>query len=94
MKNISNNWMIKNELAKDMLMKWLDTNKKKSGEVAVEFLITGINPKGVVSFGVVSEDIKDKAKKCWKNFKSFIYSVELKSSSRKLDLPDYEPIKV
>lgn len=94
LKTISNNWLIRNDQAKEVLEKWLKLNKKKSSEVSSEFLIRGINTKGVSSISVVPEATRAKLEKQWKNFASFTYSVELKSSSRKLDLPDYEPIKV
>jgi hypothetical protein len=93
LKQISNNWTIKNEIAKNLIEKWLNANKTRSKEISIEFLVNGYNSKGVLSFSVVSGDIKDKLKKKWKNFQSFIYSVQL-TSSRNLDLPDYEPIKV
>lgn len=94
LKTISNNWSIKNEEAKSVLVKWLDQNKKKTGEVSTDFLITGSNSKGILAFSIVPESTKKKLEKKWKNFGSFVYSVEMKSNSRKLDLPDYEPIKV
>lgn len=94
LKTISNNWSIKNEEAKTVLMKWLVQNKKKTGEVTTDFLITGANSKGILAFSIVPESTKKKLEEKWKNFQSFVYSVEMKSNSRKLDLPDYEPIKV
>jgi hypothetical protein len=80
--------------SKNLLKKWLEMNKKKSKELATEFVINGYNTKGVMSFSVVPELVRDRLEKKWKSFQSFIYSIELKSSSRKLDLPDYDPIKV
>jgi hypothetical protein len=94
LKTISNNWSITNEAAKDVLMKWLDKNSKKSKELSKEFLIRGYNTKGVFSFSIVAEDKKDVLEKKWKNFGSWLYSIDMSSNSRKLDLPDYEPIKV
>ena len=94
LKTISNNWSIKNEEAKNVLVKWIDKNKKKSGEISADFIITGTNSKGILAFSIVPESTKKKLEKKWKCFKSFVYSVEMNSNSRKLDLPDYEPIKV
>ncbi|CRK94124.1 CLUMA_CG007647, isoform A [Clunio marinus] len=94
LKTISNNWMIKTDVAKDVLSKWLDQNKKKDLEIEIEYLVTGLNPQGTFSISIATKEKKSLLEKKWKNFGSWIYSVEIKSSSRKLNLPDYEPIKM
>lgn len=71
--------------------KWLEQNKRK---VAKEFLVSGINTNGQFRLAVVSEDKKDALGEKWQKFKSFLYSVELKTSSKSLNLPDTDPIKV
>lgn len=94
LKRVSNNWLIKNEIAKDVLAKWIKTNKSKDKSIVCEYLIRGINTKGIHAISVVSEEQRKLLEKKWQNFHSWIYSVETRSNSRKLDLPDYEPIKV
>lgn len=94
LKTISNNWTITNDAAKEVLTKWIEMNSKKLKELSKEFLIRGYNSKGVFSFSIVSEDKQDVLEKKWKNFGSWLYSIEMSSNSRKLNLPDYEPIKV
>lgn len=46
LKTISNNWDITNEVAKDVLNKWLDQNEKKVKKLVKEFLVRGINSDG------------------------------------------------
>lgn len=94
LKRVSNNWLIKNEIAKDVLAKWLKTNKSKDKSIVCEYLIRGINTKGINAISVVSEEQRKLLEKKWQNFHCWIYSVETRSNSRKLNLPDYEPIKV
>lgn len=94
LKTISNNWSITNDASKEVLIKWLEKNIKKTKEMSKEFLIRGYNTKGVYSFSIVTEDKKDVLEKKWKNFAAWLYSIKMTSHSRKLDLPDYEPIKV
>lgn len=94
MKTISNNWSIANSVANDVMLKWLDQNPKKANDLVKEFLVRGTNTKGVFCISIVSEDTKTALEKKWMNFGSFLYSIDMKSSSRKLNLPDYEPIKM
>lgn len=96
LKTISNNWQISTKDSNAVLMKWLDQNrsKVKKTEVVSEFLVQGTNTKGVYSLAFVTEDKKKILEKKWSDFKGLLYSIEIKSNSRKLDLPDYEPIKV
>lgn len=75
-------------------MKWLDQNVKKVNDILKEFLVRGVNSKGVFTIGVVSEDKKNVLEKKWKDFSSWLYSIETKSNSRKLNLPNTDPIKV
>jgi hypothetical protein len=76
-------------------MKWLDQNKKKSQEIDLEFLVRGVNSKGVFCISVVSQDRKNELMKKFKNFGSWIYSIALKSNnSRNLNLHIYEDAKV
>lgn len=82
-------------MAKDILDKWLTKNEKKLKELVKEFIIQGINKKGIFTISVVSEKNKEILAKKWKNFDSWLYSVETKSNSRPLNLPPkYEPINV
>lgn len=46
LKTISNNWDITNEVAKDVLIKWIDQNEKKVKHLVKEFLVRGINSNG------------------------------------------------
>ena len=46
LKTISNNWDVTNEVAKDVLNKWLDQNQKKVKQLVKEFLVRGINSDG------------------------------------------------
>ncbi|XP_070499656.1 DNA polymerase delta subunit 3-like [Chironomus tepperi] len=95
LKTISNNWQVSNAVAKDVLSKWLKQNEKKLKELVKEFVIQGINTKGTFAISVVPEDKKEKLAKIWKNFDSWLYSIETKSNSKSLDLPvNFEPIQV
>lgn len=77
-------------------MKWLEQNKQKANDngIVCEYLVRGVNTKGVHAISVVSEGGKETLSKKWKNFHYWIYSIDKRSNNRKLDLPDYEPIKV
>lgn len=95
-KKISNNWLVTNKVAQEVLLKWLDQNKKKSGDLAKEFIVQGKNRKGEFRISVVSEEMKNELEKKWKTFSSMLYSVETKRTpgARDLNIPDYEPIKM
>lgn len=95
LKTVSNNYQVSNVVAKDILSKWLSQNDKKLKDLVKEFLIQGINTKGMPAISVVSESKKDLLEKKWKNFSTWLYSIETKSNSKSLDLPPkFEPIHV
>lgn len=92
---MSNNWLITNEVAKNVLLKWLELNANKvKDEVVKEFLVRGINTKGINAISVVPEATRLVLEKKWQKFHSWIYSIEMRSNTRKLDLPDYESIEM
>lgn len=93
-KSISNNWDITNSNASDILVKWLDQNQKKGKDFVFEFQVWGVNSKGIPRRSVVNEDMKKALEEKWKKLESKIYSVDIKSNSRTLELSVYEPIKV
>lgn len=95
LKTISNNWLVSNEVAQEVLTKWMSKNEKKLKDLVKEFLVQGINSKGKFTIAVVNEDTKKRLEEKWKDLKAWIYSVETKSNSRDLELPPkYEEIKV
>jgi hypothetical protein len=85
---------VSNQIAQDVMNKWLDSNKAKLKELAKEFLVQGFNSKGIYSISVVSEDVKNKLEQKWKDFKSWLYSIETKSNSKSLNNPDPSSIQV
>lgn len=88
--------MVPNCVAQQVLNKWTVKNEKKMKELVIAFLVQGINSKGKFIISVVNEDTKKRIADKWKNFKEWIYSIDLKSNSpRSIDLPpQYEAIKV
>lgn len=94
LKKISNNWLVSNKVAQEVLLKWLEKNKTK--DLVKEFVVQGKNKNGVYRISVVPEETKAALENKWEKFSSMLYSVDTKSmqSSRKLELPDYEPVKV
>ncbi|CAO1350893.1 unnamed protein product [Diamesa hyperborea] len=94
LKTISNNWEITNEVAKDVLKKWLDQNEKKVKQLVKEYLVRGINSDGKFFICVVSEEKKDKLAKKWKSFISWLYSIESNATSRTLNVSDHNIIQV
>lgn len=84
--------MVHYDVASDVLSKWIVKNKRKE-DLELNYLVRGYNKKGV-AISVVSEEKRNALENKWKNFRSQLYSVDLRVNSRKLDLPDYEPIKV
>lgn len=84
-----------NDVAHQMLNKWMLQNEKKLKDLVKEFLIQGINSKGKFTIAVVNEDTKKRLEEKWKDMKAMLYSLETKSNSRDLNLPPkYEEIKV
>lgn len=94
LKLISNNWSITNEQAQQVLTKWIAANAKSGKTLKKEFLVRGTNSKGILSFGVVTEDNKSKLSKKWTNFSAWIYSVDATVNARKIGIPDLKDIKV
>lgn len=81
-------------MANAVLLKWLGQNQNKVKDLSTEFLVKGTTVKGNFRVSVVNNETKDGLESKWTNFCSMLYSVESRANSRKLDLPDYEPIKV
>jgi hypothetical protein len=55
--------------------------------------VQGTNSKGIFRISVVPEENKNKLESKWKDFASWLYSVETKSNSKSLNLPPkFEPI--
>lgn len=94
LKSISNNWSINNEQAQQVLNKWIEGNAKRSKTFTKEFLVRGTNSKGVLSFGIVPEEKKSELQKKWKNFTSWVYSIDATVNTRKLNITDLKDIKV
>lgn len=94
LKLISNNWAINNEQAQEVLTKWIENNAKSATNLKKEFLCRGTNSKGILSFGIVPEEKKLKLQKLWKNFTSWVYSIDATVNTRKLNISDLKDIKV
>lgn len=95
LKTISNNWLVTNDVAQQVLNKWILQNEKKLADIEREFLVQGINTKGKFVIATVDEDTKKRLDEKWKGMKVWLWSVATKSHSRDLDLPPkYEEIKV
>lgn len=94
LKTISNNWDVPSDVASLVLLKWLDQNQKKVKNLVTEFVVRGSDKIGGYRISVVPVETKDALQTKWTNFCSMLYSVESRTNTRKLDLPDYEPIKM
>lgn len=85
---------MKNIVANEVMWTWLSKNEEKVEDLQKEFLIQGVNSKGNFCISVVPEKKKDYLESKWEKFSSLLYGIEKRCNTRKLDLPDREPIKV